>query len=308
MSLKSFNKYLQSLGLSDPFKYDPRDKETNTRHKVAYMLNRTQGMFEYKGLPDTIPARDLELLEQVNGFTCVADVAGKLYAFFGGLGGAPNPYYMPTICTVSNPALNFNKALKIDEDCIVIPNDSLYQGLIPIMTYYATQLAENELSLYIGMINTRMLALISANDDKYKAAGDKYFSDLESGKLGFIAEKDFQNSLKTQPYGSAGSTDQLMNLLTVEQFLTGRFYNEMGIDYNPNMKRTVTTSEELNKNKQSLVPLSVDMLKQRQIGWDKVNAKYGTHVEVDLSDTWKRNLENALETDEEKEVDIDGTE
>lgn len=293
-------KNLEKLGLL-PFKYDPRDKAANTRAKIAYMLDRTQGMFDWTGLPDTIPQRDLELLLQTGGFACITEVKGCLYAFFGGLGGEPNPYYMPTICTVANPALNFSGELRIDEECVIIPNDACYQGLMPLMSYYATQLSENELSLYIGMINTRMLAVITTDDDNQKAAADVYFQNLEEGKLGALGQRAFLEGIKVQPYGSQGAYSNLINLITIEQYLNGRFYNEMGIDANPNMKRTVTTSAELEKNNQVLVPLAINMLESRQTACDKINKMYGTNISVDLSDIWKENTEEELKTPDEKE-------
>ena len=47
--------------------YDFRAKRINRDSLIAYMLARTQSMFEYDGLPDTIPPRMLELYLQSNG-------------------------------------------------------------------------------------------------------------------------------------------------------------------------------------------------------------------------------------------------
>lgn len=290
------NNYLDDYGILARTHYDYRNKSANIQQKIKYMLARTQEMFKYTGLPDTIPSRDLELIEQTQGFACIAEVNGKLYAFFGGLGGEPNEYYMPTICTVANPALNISKEFKINEDCVIIPSDSMYTGLLPMMSYYAGLLTENELSLYVAEINTRLMALISATDDRYQKAGEQFFNNLEAGKLGFVAEKAFQDGISTQPYGSSANTNTIQDLITAEQFIEGKFYNEIGIDAITNLKRTVTTSDELSKNKQALVSLANNMLKSRKEGWDKVNKMFGTNVTVELSDVWKVNTEQELET------------
>ena len=100
------------------------DEQKSIGIYIAYMFNRTQQMFKWSNLPDTIPQRHLELFLQKHGNVCITKVNDKLYAFTGGMGGEPDPYYMPTLYTVANPALNFNKSLKIGEDCVVIPNDS----------------------------------------------------------------------------------------------------------------------------------------------------------------------------------------
>ena len=62
---RKFNYYIDSI-LNAGGKYDFRDKKRAIRNHIAYMLNRTQAMFEWKNLPDTIPARSLELFLQVN--------------------------------------------------------------------------------------------------------------------------------------------------------------------------------------------------------------------------------------------------
>lgn len=121
---------------------DVTDKDASVQYYAQSFLNRTLGMFKYNGLPDSIPQRDLELLMQVGGFACIAKVNGELYAFSGGLGGERNAYYMPTICVVANPYLNISKTFKIDEDCIIIPNDPFYCGLMPMLNRYGSLLTE----------------------------------------------------------------------------------------------------------------------------------------------------------------------
>ena len=92
----------------------------------------------------------LELYLQCNGACAIASVNSNLYAFVGGFGGEPDEYYRPTIYTVANPYLKFNKNLKIDDDCVIIPNDSLFIGLLPMFNKYASQLVENDLSMTFG--------------------------------------------------------------------------------------------------------------------------------------------------------------
>ena len=47
--------------------FDITDKKRNVQNNIKYMLNRSNIMFEYDGLPDTIPQKELELLLQCNG-------------------------------------------------------------------------------------------------------------------------------------------------------------------------------------------------------------------------------------------------
>lgn len=167
MSVNSYNSYIGQL-IGEQELYDVTDKKKALADLIRYMLLRTQCMFEWTGLPDTIPAQQLELLLQVSGHACICEVGGKLYALTGGLGGEPDPYYQPTVYTVANPALNFSAQLKIGTDCVLIRNDVLYQGLIPMFRKYASFLVETELSLDMSNVNARQEFLIAAKDDRTK--------------------------------------------------------------------------------------------------------------------------------------------
>lgn len=296
--------YYKSL-CNYPFaSYDFKDKHRAIRNHVNYMLARTQSMFEYEGLPESIPARMLELYLQINGFVGIVKINGDLYAVYGGLGGEPNAYYMPTVLTVANPALQYSANLRIDEDCIVFPSDSLYMGLMPMFSRYATALTENELSMNIAAINSRIINLVSAGDDRTKVSAEKYLKDIEAGNLGIIAEDSFleMTGLHSNPYGNASTTQALKNLIEHEQYLKANWYNDLGLNANYNMKREALNSSENALNEDSLLPLVDDMLRCRKQGLEKVNAMYGTNISVRLASSWADNqTEIDLRLDDLKE-------
>ena len=51
--------------MSGFYHYDFRNKHENVDNFIRYMLTRTLQMFEYKGLPETIPQKELERLLQI---------------------------------------------------------------------------------------------------------------------------------------------------------------------------------------------------------------------------------------------------
>ena len=285
MSKSQFNKNL----FPKCNQYDFADKVNCIDNHIVYMLNRTQSMFEYDGLPDTIPQRMMELYLQVNGTCVFYEHKDDLYIFTGGLGGKPNVYYMPTIYTISNPALNLSKNLEIDKDCILVLNDSLWAGLMPMFTRYATAICENELSMNIASINSRVISLISAGDDRTVKSAEKYIQDIRDGKQSIIAENAFLEGVKSQPYGHSGNTNMLTNLIEYEQYLKASWYNEIGLNANYNMKRESLNSNESQLNDDMLLPLIDDMIACRREGIEKVNRKYGLNISVEFNSSWRNN-------------------
>ena len=268
--------------------YDFNDKELAVRNYIAYMLDRTQRIFEYKGLPDTIPQRMLEFLLQVNGYACFGKCNGDLYAFYGGLGGEPDAYYRPTICVVANPYLKFNKSFKIDEDCVIMRNDSLLYGLLPLFSRYATAMAENDISFRLSSVNTRIEFLLSAPDDNTKAAAEKFLKDIEEGKQGVIASNEFLEGIKAQEVGRSMRT--FTDLIEYQQYLKASWFNEIGLNANYNMKREKLSTTESQMNNDALLPLVEDMLEQRRLACEKINEMFGTDISVDFASSWEKLL------------------
>lgn len=287
--------------------YDPHDKDRSREQLVWYMLSRTQQMFRYTGLPDTIPARILELYLQTNGHCAFYRHQGELYVYTGGLGGELDVYYMPTIYTIANPAQQLSVNAKIGTDCIVVPNDALYLGLLPMFNRYAYHMAENELSMWVADINSRTIGLISAQDDRTIASARQYLADIESGKPGVIAESAFLDGVRSQPYGGASARGSLTDLIEYEQYLKASWFNDLGLDSNYNMKRESLSMAESQMNSDALLPLVDDMLESRQTGLDKVNSLFGTDIHVSLSSAWEDNQQQIddMQMTEEGEVPPD---
>ena len=290
--VRRFDDYISAItgGLGAP-PFDFADKPRCIGYHVAYMLNRTQSMFEWKGLPESIPQRSLELLLQVNGYCAVTEVNGKLYALRGGRGGEPDPYYMPTIYVVANPALNYTAQLKIGEECVVIPNDSLYLGLMPAFRHYATQITEAELSLDIADINTRQALVFSAPDDATRESALKVLGDLRVGKQGVIADNAFLEGIKVQPGSAAAAAGSIRELIEKLQYHWAQFFLFVGLEANYNMKREAINAAETSLNQDALAPLVDDMRKRRQEAAVAINKMYGTNITVDLASAWKTNEE-----------------
>lgn len=276
------------LAKTEPTSY-VLDKDRSIKTYMNYMNIRLQKMFHYEGLPETIPREMLEYYLLNNGTCYVAEVEGKLYALLGSFGGEPDAYYRPTSYIVANPGLKLSKSYDLENDGVLVRNDTLWFGLYPLMSRYASLMAENMLTLRTADIVLRVMAMLTAPDDKTKIAAEEYLKNLENGKLGVIGEnRFFDEGVKMQtPPSNNGS--YLTQFIELHQYLTGTFYNEIGLNANFNMKRESIGEGESSLNEDSLLPLGEEMLRCRKEDMDKINAKFGTNISVEFDSAWANN-------------------
>lgn len=285
------NKPYSDLGITlfdeDIFRTD--DKHHGKKHigqqHILYMLNRTQSMFDYEDLPETIPQRNLEIMLQLNGNVFWTTIDGQHYVFTGGLGGEPDVYYEPTIYTVANPALNFSKNLKIGEDGVLIRSDSYGVGLLPMFQRYAALMTENDITMRVADICSRIPFMISATDDKTEKSAKVFIQHIINGELDVISDNPFFEGLKVNPTAQDNSI-RITDLIEYQQYLKAAWFNELGINANYNMKRESISPDEAQLNDDALLPYVDDMLETRKLGIEKVNEMYNLNVKVTLASSW----------------------
>ena len=300
---------------------DILDKRKSIYNYVLMMFDRTNQMFEYKGLPDTIPAHMLELYLQINGHIGWLEWNGKLYALPGGWGGAPDPYYRPTIYIVANPALGGSHDCKIvnhlppfDEsvwstkpDCVLMRNDTNMRGLFYLFSRYATELSENDISIRSAQINSRQQSIIAASTDREIASARAYIKALEDGKLEAVMDQAMATKGIRATNVSVQSANVIIQLIELQQYLKASWYNEIGLNANFNMKREYLSEEELMAQTDTLIPLIDDMLRCRKEAIEVVNSTFGTSISVEKNSAWE-NKQKELETEQEyKEAQVEST-
>lgn len=266
-----------------------QDKDKMLQALTFQMLNKTTKFFRYNNLPDSISEKDLETLLQVNGFAIWHKVDNKLYVFTGGLGGEPDVYYLPTIATIANPALNYSKNLKIGEECVVMQNDYYYQGLMPLFNKYGNLLVEAELSLKYAILNARIPALIQADNENSLRSAQDFIQKVIDGKdYGVIASKEFFDGVRTQEFHKVSSIKDLIEAI---QYIKGSWYNEIGLNAAFNMKREALNEAETTLNEDILYPTLDTMLECRRRALEQVNEMYGTNITVEFDSVWKQKRE-----------------
>lgn len=275
-----------------------RDKDTAVTEFMANTLAKTQSMFEYEGLPDSIPQKELERLLQTMGNAFVTSVDGVLYALSGCKGGEPDVYGRATRYTVANPALKLNKPYDIQKDGVLIENDSNGESLLPLIGRYAVLHTDGLISLNTASILTRITMLISASDDKTKQSADEFLSKIQDGEFSIIGENAFFKGVNMQTAPTTNSV-YITQLIELIQYYKASMYNELGLNANYNMKRERLNLGEVSMNVDVLLPYVDNMLKERQNAVEKINAMFDTEISVKLASSWglERDNYNALAAD-----------
>ena len=275
-----------------------RDKDTAVTEFMANTLAKTQSMFVYEGLPESIPQKELERLLQTTGNAFVTSVDGVLYALSGGKGGEPDVYGRATLYTVANPALKLNKTYDIQKDGVLIENDSNGESLLPLIGRYAVLHTDGLISLNTASILTRITMLISASDDKTKQSAEEFLRKIQDGDFSIIGENAFFKGVNMQTAPTTNSV-YITQLIELIQYYKASMYNELGLNANYNMKRERLNLGEVSMNVDVLLPYVDNMLKERQNAVDKINAMFETEISVKLASSWglERDNYNALAAD-----------
>lgn len=282
--MAKIDKHFNYLGLNSESCYNYLNKSENVTNNILYMLNRTNCMFDYEGLPDSIPKKELERILQTNGYAVIGEIDGNFYALTGGLGGEYDVYNRPTEIVISEPYLNYNATWKLGKDCVLIKNDNNMMGLLPLFGKYCTLLNENEITMLLATVNKRIETLISANDDSTIESARVFLSDIFAGKLGIIGESSLFDSLKVNR-ASQTQTD-MKDLFEFHQYLKASMFNEIGLNANFNMKRERLTANEVEMNSDNLYPAVDDMLSCRREGLEQLKELFNIEIEVELNSSW----------------------
>ena len=285
------------------------DKDKSISEFATYFLMRVMKMFKYKGLPEEIPVDCLNkmLLQdgfcwftKWNGTTLTGDKADQYYVFHGRMGSVIDAYYRPTEIIIANPGANCFENFTLGkqkagtyygEKGVIIRNDTLYHGLMPLIKRYAYLLAENLLTLRSADVFLRIISLISGQDDKTLISANEFIKSIERGEMKAVAEGKFFEGVKMQsPPSNNGS--YLTQFIEYQQYFLGSFFNEIGLNANFNMKRESIAKSESSLNEDSMLPLCQNMLMCRQEDFNVVNEMFGLNIEVEFDSAW---LQNALE-------------
>ena len=273
--------------------YDVSDVIDGYYYWFWKLFNFCLTMFEYKNLPESLPAREIESNLLMTGhcvvFPDMADIVTACTSLYGF-----DRYYNPTNAIFANVKMR-SKNLNIGENCEIIYNSSLKDNVLYIksdssmMSFikrYSRMLADVESSMDIYMVNSRLTSFPVASSDSVMQNLKLFFKKLKRGERGIISDDSIIQQFRSVDISRASVHDGVNDWLVARDKILEMFFRDIGVKfYNP--KKAQVSEDELQVNNQMLVISLDDMLKERQRGIERVNNLFATNISVDIAEPFK---------------------
>lgn len=270
--------------------FNVADVPDGYRYWFFKLLNVVMDMFEYDGLPKSLPAREIELNLLMTGHAMIVPVNDGLFCPISSISGVDR-YYQPTWGVFANPVIRSGKKWVLGVDCEVIYNNSLQDsifyvksdsGLYSFLSRYARQLADIESSINIYIVNTRATSMPVTDDNSVVESIKLFFKKLAKGERAIITDNNIIQKFRSVDINPHPIKDGINDLLIARDKILEQFYRDIGVRmYQP--KKAQVTESELESNDQLLLINSDDMLTARREGLERVNNMYGTDISVKLN-------------------------
>lgn len=260
------------------------------------LIERAMRLFVWKNTGE-VPAKEIELALMLNGTAGVTKkYKNELSVFNGQLCGNPTRYYDEyEQYSVYSPV--YAEILNVNKDIVVISNNTCRNSIYMLAHRYAMLLAHTEVTLADTLINERQGGSVPvAGRENEKTAYEEYRNNLCNGKVGAIYDPAFLNMDFKEINNKTNSN--IKDLMEVRENLLQSYYSDLGVKTSREKKGNMI-EEEVNANDSMLLLNLNDMLEQRKIGAEKVNAMFGTNWTVDISEELKYN--EIMEGDESNE-------
>lgn len=282
--------------------YNTTDKLNNLRNLERGFLNKTLSMFKYSNLPDTLPELELEKILQLNGICWITEYNGSIVALpITLLHDKVDVYGNALQGNVYYPDVRTTELVNLKDGVLMI-NDKLGIGLTPIFNKYSSLINESEITLTITNMWKRTEKVFTANDDSTSESVKNYLKQVENGELGVIISSLLYDSLNVTTSNVQGSS--IHDLIEYDNYINSKFYNEIGLFINNNMKKERLITDEVTSNMNVVYPLVDNMLQSRREKLKLINEMFDLNIEVEFTSSWdyRINLGENLEVQDLEET------
>ena len=268
-----------------------RNRLVSMQNRLDYLHVKVLEIFHYTGLDLTLPKRILESRVTQDGFTVVYEHEGNLYCTQTMPSGKEDVYgeHHEVHFTHSNEGESIDMTRTIGVDAVMVRNDAALIGLDPLLTEFALMEAQANITVLDNFMTLRTNRIIQAKDEASYASALEYEQQIRDGAPAVIMAEEFDAMEGINVHSTPIPSNAASQTIELFQYISSRYYSELGIVLNNNMKSQYVNETELGKS--TGMPLIYNMLACRQEAVDEINALFGRDIKVSLSEEWNDEME-----------------
>ncbi|MBO7551346.1 MAG: hypothetical protein J6T62_07475 [Fibrobacter sp.] len=270
--------------------------------------------FEYKGLPESLPAEWIEAILLTNGTVGIGEYKGKLYAAAGSYMGDINGY-IPSEYIAVIPAIGdmegeakasgaYDIKGKPNDTIVVGWNNTGYTPEFELLDT-AQALCEGRTSEDINVIFSRLLRIPVVSDSKAKAVVESAIRSILKGDIEAVASSlkfddllEGQKQLEFLDLVDVKDVDKLQYLNQYMDNILKRFMRRHGFSMNITNKLAQQTNAEMHGADSFSMIYPLIQLKYRKQMIDNLNRifgeKYGFEASVEFSELLKNEYDKVI--------------
>lgn len=265
------------------------------RYWFRSLLHKLDSSLIFKGLPDDWPEDFFKIVLWARGYLAIFKTErwGITFQPVASLSGY-DFYYQPQKVAIANPY--YNKILDLHKNVELLKMTPDFCGILDIVDYYATKLAELSKGIDIGLINAKMPMVINANDEAQAATVKAVYDNVQKGES-LVVWNDNRTDGEIIPHNDPfqfwsndyKATFILPELLEALQTILNSFYMEIGLPTIMNDKKSHTLNQEADfQSAQSQARLAC-WVSNLEESFDRIERLFGLRLEVEHAET---NIEN----------------
>ena len=268
-----------------------RNRLVSMQNRLDYLHVKVLEIFHYSGLDLTLPKRILESRVTQDGFTVVYEHEGNLYCTQTMPSGKEDVYgeHHEVHFTHSNEGESIDMTRTIGVDAVMVRNDAALIGLDPLLTEFTLMEAQANITVLDNFMTLRTNRIIQAKDEASYASALEYEQQIRDGAPAVIMAEEFDAMEGINVHSTPIPSNAASQTIELFQYISSRYYSELGIVLNNNMKSQYVNEAELGKS--TGMPLIYNMLACRQEAVDEINALFGRDIKVSLSEEWNDEME-----------------
>lgn len=268
-----------------------RNRLVSMQNRLDYLHVKVLEIFHYTDLDLTLPKRILESRVTQDGFTVVYEHEGNLYCTQTLPSGKEDVYgeHHEVHFTHSNEGESIDMTRTIGVDAVMVRNDAALIGLDPLLTEFALMEAQANITVLDNFMTLRTNRIIQAKDEASYTSALEYEQQIRDGAPAVILAEEFDAMEGINVHSTPIPSNAASQTIELFQYISSRYYSELGIVLNNNMKSQYVNETELGKS--TGMPLIYNMLACRQEAVDEINALFGRDIKVTLSEEWNDEME-----------------